>query len=113
MTAMRIRRGKLRHKIAIQQLSESTDSPGGLVDTWTTLAERMAEIVPMVGREAFNGQQEQSMLNVKFRLRYDSTLSVVTPKMQVIYDSRTFDIVSVVNIDERNIELIFMCEEVL
>jgi SPP1 family predicted phage head-tail adaptor len=100
--------GKLRHRITIEQVTETQDIDGSVIETWTTFATAQASIEPVSGREYFAAQSTQAEVTHRIRLRY---LSGVTPKMRVNYNSRIFDILSVININERNRELQLMCRE--
>lgn len=102
--------GRLRHTIQIQAKSISRDSGGGAVETWSTITngERPAEVVPIGSREAFVEQQLQESVTHKIRTRY---LSGVTTKHRVLFGTRVFDIQSVINWGERDIELALMCVE--
>ena len=43
----------LRHKILIEQVTETRDSAGRVIETWSTYATRRAEVEPLNGREYF------------------------------------------------------------
>jgi SPP1 family predicted phage head-tail adaptor len=100
--------GKLRHRITIEQVSETQDTDGSVIETWSVFVVAQASIEPISGREYFAAQSTQADVTHRIRLRY---LSGVTPKMRVNYNSRIFDILSVINVGERNRELQLMCRE--
>ena len=106
-----VRARKLRHKITIQSVTQSTDARGGPTETFSTYAIRRAEIKPLSGREYFANQQVQSQSSIWFKVRYDNTTKRIDPTYQVSYDSRIFDIESVINVDEKDQELVLMCVE--
>lgn len=103
-----MRAGKLRHPIVIQQASESNNSIGEPIATWTTYAERRASIANPGGGESFGNHQINAEANLNFTLRH---LSGVTTKMRVSFDSRVFDILAIRNPMERNKTLILECKE--
>jgi SPP1 family predicted phage head-tail adaptor len=103
-----MRIAKLRHSIAIERVTETQDTDGSVVETWSPYATVHASIEPMSGREYFAAQSTQADETHRISLRY---LSGVTPKMRVNYASRIFDILSVINVNERNRELQLMCRE--
>ena len=104
-----MRAGKLRHRVTIQQTTETRESTmGGVIDTWGTFATRYASVSPLTGREYFTAQQHASEVTHEVRLRY---LSGVTTKMRVLHDGRTFDIESIANTDERDRETVLLCKE--
>jgi SPP1 family predicted phage head-tail adaptor len=103
-----MRSGPLRHQIVIEEVTETRDSYGGVVETWSTFATVWASVGPIIGREYFASQQVQSEVTHKIRIRY---LSGVTTKMRVAFDSRVFNIESVLNVDERDTEMVLMVTE--
>jgi SPP1 family predicted phage head-tail adaptor len=102
--------GKLRHKIIIQEYSASRDSFGAEVQNWTDKASVFASVTPVSGKEYFAAQQWNAEVTTKITMRY---LSDISPKMRVLFDNRIFEILSVLNFEERNIELNLMCKEVV
>lgn len=104
--------GLKRHKITIQSATESADSYGGTTQTWATYTTCWACIEPLSGREFFSAQQVNAELTSKITVGYDSKTSVVTQKMRITYNGRTFRIVAPpINIEERNREILLMCSE--
>jgi len=103
-----MRAGKLRNTIAIEQVAETQDADGSVIESWSTFASAQASIEPISGREYFAAQTTQADVTHRISLRY---LAGVMPKMRVKYGSRIFDILSVININERNRELQLMCRE--
>jgi SPP1 family predicted phage head-tail adaptor len=100
--------GKLRHWITIEQVVETQDFDGSVIETWSTFAAVQASIEPISGREYFAAQSTQADVTHRISLRY---LEGVIPKMRVKYGLRIFDILSVINVNERNRELQLMCRE--
>jgi len=103
-----MRAGKLRHRIAIQQETATQDIYGAEVKTWTTKKELWAEIDPPKSREFFATGQTQAEVTTRVRIRY---LPNVTPNMRIKFGTRYLNINSIINPDERNKELIMMCNE--
>ena len=106
-----VRARRLKHKVTIQTPTETQDAYGEPVQTWGTYAIRDAEVIPVSGNEYYVSQQVYSEKAVTFRLRYDNTARQITTKMRVSYDSRTFDIESVINFRELNRDIDLMCVE--
>jgi SPP1 family predicted phage head-tail adaptor len=100
--------GKLRHSITIEQVAEAQDSDGSIIETWSSFAAVQASIGPISGREYFAAQSMQADVTHRISLRF---IAGVIPKMRAKYGSRIFDILSVINVDERNRELQLMCRE--
>jgi SPP1 family predicted phage head-tail adaptor len=103
-----VKLGRLRHRIAIEQVAETQDPDGSVIESWSTYAIAQASIEPISGREYFAAQTTQADVTHRISLRY---LTGVTPKMRVKYGSRIFDILSVINTRERSVELQLMCRE--
>ena len=103
-----MRAGALRHKIVIQEPTETQDSVGGPDATWSTFATVWASIEPLNGRELFAAQQINAEITARIRIRY---LSGVIPKMRVSFGERIFEILSVINLEERNREMELMVKE--
>jgi SPP1 family predicted phage head-tail adaptor len=100
--------GKLRHRIAIEQVTETQDTDGSVIETCSIFAAMQASIEPISGREYIAAQSTQADVTHRINLRY---MPGITPKMRVNYNSRIFDILSVINVGERNRELQLMCRE--
>lgn len=103
-----MRAGKLRNVIEIQRYSEAQDSYGEMIRGWTTDITAHASIEPLNGRERFEAQQIIPDVTHTVIMRYQAD---VTPKHRVRFNGRTFNIMSVLNIDERNRELQLLCKE--
>lgn len=100
---------KLRHKIDLQQKSATRDSFGSEVATWTTKATVRAAIEPLSGREYFMAYQVQSEVTHKITIRYYG--GGITPGWRIKFGTRVFDILSVINIEEKNQTMILMAKE--
>jgi len=96
MARQRPRAGLLRNYITIQEPTE-TNTNGERTLTWSEYKTCWAAVIPVSGREWFDGQQTNSEVTHRIRTRY---LSGVTTKMRITWDSRTFAIQSVINMDE-------------
>lgn len=103
--------GRLRHQITVESAVESEDAYGDITSSWSTLYTARASVEPLVGREYYAAQQVNAENNVKFRMRYSATIATTTAKMRVLFDGRYFDIQSVINIEERNKEMLLMTIE--
>jgi SPP1 family predicted phage head-tail adaptor len=101
--------GKLRHRITIQQESETSDSMGGNTIMWNDVATVWASINPLSGKEYYDAEQVQSEVSHKIRIRYRSG---ITSDMRIDFKGRIFKIVSPpINWEERDREMMLMCRE--
>lgn len=106
-----MRAGAYRHKITVQQPTESRNSYGEATSTWATYCMRRARIKSTQGQETFTAAQIYGQRTTEFRIRHDSTVEGITLKMRVNYDSRLFDIKDINHIDERGREVVLTCTE--
>ena len=106
-----MRAGKLRHYVIIQSiLEELQDDYGGATKTWQTHATVWASIDPLRGQEAMVAKQTQSSANYRIRVRHCVGL---TPHMRVLWGTRIFNIVEVLNTNERNFQMELMAQEIV
>jgi len=108
---MRPLRSRLRHKITIQQKSSSQDSYGADDGTWSALFTRRASIQPVSGREYYTAKQTESENNVTFLIRHDNISETITTKHRISWNSRIFDIESIINVMERDKKLLITTRE--
>lgn len=95
-----MRSGKLRNKIVVQYETTGRDAYGGVTTSWATHATYWSSVLHIGGTETLASDQVRGNLQVQFTVRFDPSVSRITPDMRVIYDGRTFDIQSAVNDDE-------------
>lgn len=96
--------GKLNKRVAIQAVTQTTDSAGGYTDSWATSATVWASIDPVSGRERFIYGQVTEPVTHRILMRYNSAVTV-TGKKRLLYGSRTFNIVQVRNLEEADVWL--------
>jgi SPP1 family predicted phage head-tail adaptor len=99
----------LRHEVTIQQPGTRVDDGyggGSVVDS--NVATVWAAIEPLTGNELFQAGQFNPSLSHRVRIRY---YPGIRPSWKVKYGTRTFDIKSVADVDERHREVVLMCEE--
>lgn len=102
--------GKLNKRVVIQKPVETQDSFGATITTWQSLGEVWASIQPLSAREAFNIRQVFAEVTHKVIIRY---LAGVTPKCQIKYGSRTFDIEGVTSPNENGMSMELTCRELV
>jgi SPP1 family predicted phage head-tail adaptor len=101
--------GKMRHRITIQQSTQTQNSFGEPIDSWSTFAGPLwAAVEPIQGREFWAQQQVQSEVTIRVRIRY---LSGVTSSMRILYGARILTIESVIDPKEGHKEMQLMCSE--
>lgn len=102
--------GKLRQRITLQKQVNTVNDYGAAVTTWKSVSTVWADVRPISGHEYFAAQQVHSEVTTQIWIRY---LPGIVPTMLVKFGKRTLEIVSVLNIQERNISLQLMCKEVV
>jgi len=102
--------GKLRHRVTIQKKSVARDAYGSETVTWLEEAVVWASVEPIAGREYFMSQQMQSDVTHRIIIRY---YAGVIPSYRIKFGTRIFDIMSVINTEERNREMVLMAREFL
>ena len=100
--------GKLRHRVAIQSESESVDEFGEPDEGWTTDETVWASIDSVSGDETLSGEGQVGIVTHMIRMRYTSN---ATSKKRLLYGSRVFGIITVLNHMERNQYLDLECKE--
>jgi SPP1 family predicted phage head-tail adaptor len=104
-----LRIGKNRHKAIIQSTSQAADSYGALVDTWSTFATWWVTLSPLSGKESFSEGKVNTETTIKLTGRY---IANVKPAMRVVFGSRIFSIVEVLNVGEMGHEMTMLCKEI-
>lgn len=99
---------RLPHGIKLQKLATPATKGrlGGEVKVWEDYATVLAFVQPLNGREYFADKQVQAETSHKVTMWYQPG---ITSEMRVIFGGKVLEIESVINIDERNIELQLMC----
>lgn len=103
-----MRSGRLNKRIEIQAPVQSRGSGGGVTTEYVPFALVWASVEPFVGREYHAAGQAQSEATIRFRLRW---LDGVTTAMRIRLGEGLYDIVSVINVFERNREMQLMAKE--
>lgn len=102
--------GQLKHRITIQDLTSGVDSYGSATDQWTDVCTVWAGIFPLSGKAFFEAEMMNSEVSHKINIRYRAGIK---PDMRVKFGSRYFQIISVINFQERNAEMQLMCRELV
>ncbi len=104
-----MRGGKLRRVVTIQAPTVAQTGTGNPRPSWATFAANVfARIEESSGKEQIQAGQVNPQRPATIYIRY---LAGVTSGMRVMYGARTFEITSVINVNERNRELDLTCVE--
>lgn len=110
MSRYRINPGELRHRITIQKLDNSQNEYGEASELWEDILNVRAGIYPISGKEFFAAETVNSEITHKVKIRY---IEGIMPNMRIKFNNRIFSIESVINFQERNIELQLLCKELI
>lgn len=105
-----MRAGRLRHRVTIQEKSVTRDDYGAETITWTDVATVWASVEPLRGDEFLAMDRRGADVTTRIVMRY---YDGVAPEMRVSWGSHTYDVRSVIDVEERHRELQLMCREVL
>ena len=107
-----MRAGPLNKVVDIQQYTTLTDAYGEEVVSYVQLKNTRASIKPITGTETFIDARLLNEVSHSVEIRYDSLLNL-NPKDRIVYDTRNFDIINVLNMNEKNVKYIILCKEEL
>mgnify|MGYP002813343007 CR=1 FL=1 len=103
-----MRIGPLRARVRIRTYTTSRDAYGAEVEAWVDFADVWASIEPLIGREFMAAKQITAEISHKIRMRY---IEGLLPTMTILWGDREFEIVSIINVSERNKEILIMATE--
>jgi|TARA_R110000744_G_scaffold380092_1_gene499736 SPP1 family predicted phage head-tail adaptor len=91
--------GAMRKSVVIQSVASTTDSGGGRGVVWSTYKTLLAH----VQQQSASSKYTQGVIDEKglyvFTMRY---VTGITNSHRISYNSKLFNITSVINLDERN-----------
>ena len=107
-----MRAGALRHKVDIQEQTETSDGMGGFTLSWASVSGMgsvPAAIWPLSSKEQLDAMKLESVITNKIRIRYRAG---ITSKNRMLFGSRIFNIKGApINPDEKNKTLDFLVTE--
>jgi|SRR5579883_384234 len=106
-----IRTGDLRHRVTLQSVSETPDSFGQPQETWSNVGTFWSYVKPLTGRELVQAKQIHALTTHSITLRYQPSTSFKATQ-RLIYKGRTFNLLQVLNRDERNYLLEVLANEI-
>jgi SPP1 family predicted phage head-tail adaptor len=99
---------QLRHRVTIQDRSAQDDGFGQQILQWTDVLACWASLEPAPRPQQVVGEAEVSSRTHVLMIRYRSNL---TPRMRVTKGARIFEIISIIDVDERHFWLQLDCVE--
>lgn len=95
--------GSMDRRITIQAKSTTMTAMGHAEESWSTVAEPAAAIVPMRGAERFASQQIIGQAVTVFAIRY---LDGLTVAHRVVYRGVPYDIQSIREVGRRRLQML-------
>ena len=111
-----MRSGDLRHFITFQESTSTSDGGGGYTTVWSGIYETRAAIWPLSSKEQLDSMKLELEVNHRIIIRHPRSLDL-TAKHRIKWhdhvtdEDKYFNIVSVRNVDKRNIMLEFLALE--
>lgn len=102
--------GQLKNRITIQQQIKTANAIDEDEISWTTFATVWADIQPDSGHQTYQAKQLNAEAQGRIKIRYRPNID---PTMRVLYGSRIFQILSVIQPQESKRELHLIYKEVL
>lgn len=108
---MPVEAGELRHRITIQERTDTQDAYGEPIPAWSTWATVWAAVEPQSGQEATiaMSQQQEARLRIRVRVRYRSGFSVLH---RIAWQGRTFQVEAISEVKSNRREVHLICYEV-
>lgn len=100
--------GHLRHRVQLDHYTVAANAVGDPVKSWASVAEVWASIEPLSGRELEWAQQQHAQAAIRVTMRYRAGIDTT---YRIRFGTRTFEVLAVVNPDERNETLVVTCRE--
>ena len=100
--------GRLRYQVILQTQGGTADGMGGITATWSNTATIWADIMPISATERTQADKVIDDITHKIIVRHRA---VTSPDQRILYGTRVFNIVSVVNPDNSSSHLKLMARE--
>lgn len=84
--------GALKHRITIQQKTDTQDEIGQPISAWATIADAWAHVIFNNGKEAIKSDVETASKKASARIRYRTDINT---SMRVIFNTETYNILSI------------------
>lgn len=95
--------GKMRHRLTLKSPTSTQGATGEVTYTYATDSTVWGTLRPLTGKEIESAGRTSEVLDYRAEIRYHST---VASEWRIEHDSATYEIVTVLNIDELNDKMI-------
>lgn len=93
--------GKFDRRIAVQRASKAADAFNEQIETWATLTTVWASAIPISDGERARAGEVFSSINMRFQIRYSTTVAALDTRDRIVFDGRTYDIAGVKELGRR------------
>lgn len=100
--------GAKRHFLTIQRAIETRGADGAVLKEWVAVKQVAGSIEPVTGGESFIA--EGTSASVQYVIATRPTTGI-EPSMRAVLGTRIFEILAVMNVEERNREMKLLCTE--
>jgi SPP1 family predicted phage head-tail adaptor len=105
-----MRSGRLNRRVTIQRLEVTKDEFNADIESWVDVTTVWAHIEPLRGREYWQAKQVVGEVTGRITIRYRKSID---EKMRVVYGDKTYNILAVINVEEKNRTLQLLVKEIL
>jgi SPP1 family predicted phage head-tail adaptor len=96
--------GKMRHRLGLRSPVKTQGSTGESVTTWPSVTSTVwGSLRPLSGKEREEATQTNEEVNYRARIRYNSSIN---SEWRISNDSNTYEIVTILNFDELDEQMI-------
>lgn len=96
---IKVNASSMDKRVSIVAVTPASDGQGGFTDTLTTVATVWAEITPVKGMERYQAMHLESPITHNVKMRYRTG---ITTAHKLVFATRTFEIIEVINVNEAN-----------
>lgn len=100
---------KRRHRVQIQEKSETRDSENALDETWKTIDTVWASVDPIRAVQQFQGRSVG--VDATHLVGMDARITI-SELNRLVFDNRNLEILVIENMQERDFDLVITCKEV-
>lgn len=102
--------GDMRHSVTVKNRTRTSDGAGGYANTGVSTDTLFCKVKQLSGKEAFQHGKLDGQGEWEFVCRKPSS-AVVFLKSELEYDSKTFNVTSIIDTDERGKYLVIRATE--
>lgn len=100
--------GSLNKRLELQSATQTSDGMGGFTEVWATVVTVWGAVWPVSASEQVQSMQTTMTISHKLRIRHRSDL---LPSWRIKFGTRYFNIISIINPNEKGRWLDILCKE--